>query len=66
MPERAGGGWYPKDNGPTPQDRYVKWLHDNEYEDSPERRAEFAGDAAGLEELLSEDYGGVPAETEEA
>lgn len=54
-PRRFMGGWYPTDHGPSPADLYAAWLDANGYEDTPEQQAEFAGDAAGLEELLGED-----------
>lgn len=51
-PRLSMGGWIPPDNGLSAADAYAKWLHDNGYEDSPERRAEFAGDEL---ETLEED-----------
>lgn len=55
MPERLSmGGWYPPDHGLSAPDLYAAWLHQHGYEDSPQRRAEFAAETGVT--LPEEDY----------
>lgn len=43
-PRLSMGGWIPPEQGVQAPDLYAAWLHQHGYEDSPVRRAEFAGD----------------------